>query len=412
MASDADARQPLRGQRDLDQEFRDLEDLVQQLRQSLDELRESQDLARTIRSSVSPDEILEGLLTMLHRILPEPQLGLFLLTGEDFSAVGDPSLALRAALHTLHEDGITRWVLEEKHPIFVPRLDGVDASQSDLLVPLIVMNAGIGVLLVRSLQQEEELTSHQLDLLSFASGQAALALENSRLVAVLEESRRQLQDMIDNAVDLILLVDEECRVTYANAHTECLDEPRERLVGRCLADFVPDPALGRQVLEEIRRGARSLKELVLRNPAHPPERLIHAQLSFTPLGSNYPGNSVCMIILRDLSEQRRLEEQAREAESLKAVMLAAVTVNHEINNPLTAIVGNLFLLRRELGDAATPEMLQRIDLAERSASQIQEVAHKLEQVSAVRRVRYLGDTDMLDIEPRPGQAESAPEDEE
>ena len=44
--------------RDLGQEFRDLEDLVQQLRQSLDELREIQDLARTIRSSVSPDEIL------------------------------------------------------------------------------------------------------------------------------------------------------------------------------------------------------------------------------------------------------------------------------------------------------------------------------------------------------------------
>jgi two-component system NtrC family sensor kinase len=275
----------------------------------------------------------------------------------------------------------------------------MEADQSDLLVPLIVMSTGIGVLLVRSRQHEEELTSHQLDLLSFASGQAALALENSRLVSVLEESRRQLQDMIDNAVDLILLVDEEGRITYANARTEALDEPRERLVGRCLADFVPDPALGRQLTEEIRRGARSLKEVLLRNPVHPPERLITAQLSFTPLGTNYPGNSVCMIILRDLSEQRRLEEQAREAESLKAVMLAAVTVNHEINNPLTAIVGNLFLLKRELGQSATPEMLQRIELAERSAQQIQDVAHKLEQVSAVRRVRYLGDTDMLDIEP-------------
>ncbi|MDP2360243.1 MAG: PAS domain-containing protein [bacterium] len=384
---------------DLGEEFRLLEEKVRQLRESLDELREIQALARTIRSSASPEEILAGLTDILGHVLPAPETGLFLLQGEDLVAVGDPSLGLRHTLHSLQEDGITRWVLDEQRPISVPRLDDASPDCSDLLIPLIVMGTGIGVLLVRSPQLDEDLTSHQMDLLAFAAGQAATALENARLVEHLEDSRRQLQEMIDSASDLILLVDDEGRITYANARTQWLGEPRERLVGRCLPDFARTGEGGSALLGGIQRRERALLELDLCNPALPGLGPVLAQLSLSPLAPTHPSEATCMIILRDLTERRRLEEQAREAETLKAVMLAAVTVNHEINNPLTAIVGNLFLLRRELEGLATPEILQRIDTAERSARQIEAVAHKLEQVSVVRRVRYLGETDMLDIEP-------------
>jgi PAS domain S-box-containing protein len=267
---------------------------------------------------------------------------------------------------------------------------------------------GIGVLLIRSLQQVEELTSQQLDLVSFAAGQAAMALENTRLVTHLEDSRRQLQDMIDSAGDLILLVDDEGRITYANSQSAWLGEARERLVGRCLLDFIEVEEERRGLEDAIHSRRRGLLELTLLNPAVEMEPAL-AQLSLSPLAPTHPSEATSLIILRDLTERRRLEEKAREADSLKAVMLAAVAVNHEINNPLTAIVGNLFLLRRELGEDADPRLLQRIDLAERSARQIEEVAHRLEQVSEVRRVRYLGDTDMLDLSAGPLASAADPE---
>lgn len=390
---------------DLAEEFRRMEEKARQLRDSLDELREIQALARTIRSTSSPEEVLQGLESILAHVLPGPELGLFLMQGDELVPVGDPSLGVRDTLRALQEDGVTAWVLEEQRPISVPRLDEAATEQSDLLVPLIVMSMGIGVLLIRSLQQEEELTSQQLDLVSFAAGQAAMALENARLVSHLEDSRRQLQDMIDSAGDLILLVDDEGRITYANSQSAWLGESRERLVGRCLPEFVLEP-LERQALEDgIRGRLRILLELSLQNPAVAMEPAL-AQLSLSPLAPTHPSEATSLIILRDLTERRRLEEKAREAETLKAVMLAAVAVNHEINNPLTAIVGNLFLLRRELGESADPQWLQRIDLAERSARQIEEVAHRLEQVSEVRKVRYLGDTDMLDLSAGPHEAES------
>lgn len=386
---------------DVGEEFRRLEEKIREQRHSLDELREIQGLARTIRVAGSPEEILGGLAGILGRILPEPELGLFLLQGGELTAVGDPALGIRDTVHNLQEDGIIHWVMDEQRPISVPRLDDASAEQGDLLVPLSVMNVGIGVLLIRSLQLEEELTSQQLELVSFAAWQAAIALENARLLGHLEESRRQLQDMIDSASDLILMVDDEARITYANSRTSWLGEPRERLVGRSLLEFIADAEEGGRLAEAIRLRRRDLMALELRNLAVPGHAAVVAQLSLSPLGPTHPGEATCLIILRDLTESRRAEEQAREAESLKAVMLAAVTVNHEINNPLTAIVGNLYLLRREL-EGQPPGILQRIDLVERSARQIEEVARKLEQVSAVRRVRYLGETDMLDIEPRPG----------
>ena len=395
---------------DVGEEFRRLEEKIREQRHSLDELREIQGLARTIRVAGSPEEILGGLAGILGRILPEPELGLFLLQGEELTAVGDPALGIRDTVHNLQEDGIIHWVMDEQRPISVPRLDDASAEQGDLLVPLSVMNVGIGVLLIRSLQLEEELTSQQLELVSFAAWQAAIALENARLLGHLEESRRQLQDMIDSASDLILMVDDEARITYANSRTSWLGEPRERLVGRSLLEFIADAEEGGRLAEAIRLRRRDLMALELRNLAVPGHAAVVAQLSLSPLGPTHPGEATCLIILRDLTESRRAEEQAREAESLKAVMLAAVTVNHEINNPLTAIVGNLYLLRREL-EGQPPEILQRIDLVERSARQIEEVARKLEQVSAVRRVRYLGETDMLDIEPRPSaqDASAAPD---
>jgi two-component system, cell cycle sensor histidine kinase and response regulator CckA len=215
-------------------------------------------------------------------------------------------------------------------------------------------------------------------------------------VEQLSQSRSQLQEMIDQAPDLILLLDREGRIRYANEQTGLLGEARERLIGRSALDWLGG-AEGRELLlAELAEGRRVLREIELRAPGARRQAL--AQLALSPLPASHAGPAVAMAILRDLTEQRRLEAQAREAEKLKAVMLAAVTVNHEINNPLTSILGNLYMLRRELGAEASPDLLRRIDLAEDSAHQIERVAQQLEKINEIKMVKYLGDMEMLDID--------------
>ena len=85
-----------------------------------------------------------------------------------------------------------------------------------------------------------------------------------------------------------------------------------------------------------------------------------------------------------------------EKERLAAINETAVTVNHEINNPLTAILGNVQLLlmhRKDLDD----ELRNKLNVIEASASKIRDVTQKLLRLTSSRTTEYSSGTNMLDL---------------
>ena len=74
----------------------------------------------------------------------------------------------------------------------------------------------------------------------------------------------------------------------------------------------------------------------------------------------------------------------------------AVAVNHHINNPLTALLGNLQLL--SLKHQELPEdILRRLTIIEESARQISEVTKRLMSVSDAESTEYINGTKMTDF---------------
>jgi signal transduction histidine kinase len=75
----------------------------------------------------------------------------------------------------------------------------------------------------------------------------------------------------------------------------------------------------------------------------------------------------------------------------------AVTVNHEINNPLTAILGNvqLMMLRSNELSAETIAKLQTIEL---SAMRIRDVTQKMMNLREVRSIPYADGSTMIDLD--------------
>ncbi|UCC78751.1 MAG: hypothetical protein JSW64_10770 [Candidatus Zixiibacteriota bacterium] len=85
------------------------------------------------------------------------------------------------------------------------------------------------------------------------------------------------------------------------------------------------------------------------------------------------------------------------SERAAAVTETAVTVNHVINNPLTAILGNTQLLLMNK-DKLSKETVTKLETIEKSAIQIREVTDKLMTIIEPVRKHYASGLEMIDIE--------------
>jgi PAS domain S-box-containing protein len=83
-------------------------------------------------------------------------------------------------------------------------------------------------------------------------------------------------------------------------------------------------------------------------------------------------------VVRDFTERRKLEEAVRQTQKLESVGVLAAGVAHDFNNVLTAILGNVSLVRRRLADLGTPEQIdQLLASAERATNRAADLVKQL-----------------------------------
>ncbi len=83
-------------------------------------------------------------------------------------------------------------------------------------------------------------------------------------------------------------------------------------------------------------------------------------------------------VVRDFTERRKLEEAVRQTQKLESVGVLAAGVAHDFNNVLTAILGNVSLVRRRLADVVRDRQLDDLlDSAERATNRAAELVQQL-----------------------------------
>lgn len=134
---------------------------------------------------------------------------------------------------------------------------------------------------------------------------------------------------------------------------------------------------GRDAPNERLEGFQVGAEDYLTKPFHPPElrARVHVHLR-----------------LRQL--RREIAEDARIATLLSTIS----SVNHEINNPLTAVMGNAELLARSLAKAGDEDNARRAERIVEAVERISGVIHQLRGAKAVAEKSYLGPRTMLDLD--------------
>jgi PAS domain S-box-containing protein len=169
----------------------------------------------------------------------------------------------------------------------------------------------------------------------------------------------------------IVLLDGRGRILYANrAAGGLLGFDIERSEGAPLARFLRDVDWDLVLRLDEGEWSRVLSREVEVN--YPEHRFLAFYV--VPLTLQQPDERGAVVILRDVTRERQTQAENVESERLRAIMLLAAGVAHEIGNPLNSLSIHLQLLRREMEEMAGTEPLRElVDVCRREVERLDRI---------------------------------------
>jgi PAS domain S-box-containing protein len=188
----------------------------------------------------------------------------------------------------------------------------------------------------------------------------------------LQREQEFARRLVESFPDLVIALDHEGRYTFVSPRSrELLGFSPEELIGSSFSEHI-EPHSQREVqafLDAIISGQcanGSTEFLVRRNDSE--ARLFRATAS--PL-MDFSGRIAGVIAAaRDITDSKRMEQQLIQNERLAAMGQMIAGVAHELNNPLTAVLGVTELLRDSTADDAARRQLEIAHRQARRAAQI------------------------------------------
>jgi len=173
------------------------------------------------------------------------------------------------------------------------------------------------------------------------------------LGSALGESDVSLADLLEGTADAVVLIDSDDIVRYWNMGAESMFLfRREEVVGRRVGFIVPEDLLEAGELAWIQARIESEGALTnfLTRRVRKDGVVLPVSLTRTLLKDSQGRTVGSTAIVRDLTEQRRTEEQLHRARGLAILGELAATVAHEIKNPLAGIFATLQIIVRDLDE--------------------------------------------------------------
>jgi PAS domain S-box-containing protein len=194
-----------------------------------------------------------------------------------------------------------------------------------------------------------------------------------------KEMERRFQRIVESAMDGIITVDGSGRVVLLNAAAERIfGVTAAEALGGTLARFLPvkhRETHGRFIEQFGRTGvsSRTMGNLgtISGVRSNGNEFPIEASISHVSVG----GQQYFTVILRDVSERKRLEAQLLQAQKMEGVGRLAGGIAHDFNNLLMAIFNYLALASRKLG--ADHPVTASIGQAQRAAERAADLTRQL-----------------------------------
>src|SRR6266404_3424649 len=187
--------------------------------------------------------------------------------------------------------------------------------------------------------------------------------------------------LVDSFPDLILVLDTDANYTFVSPRCyevlgyDLAETADMKFGGRTHSEDLPKLTALYQDLISGRQSLGSL-ELRVRNKQGEWRRIL---FNFSPLFDENDKIDGVVLSGRDVTDLKRLEEQLIQAEKLAAMGQMLAGVAHELNNPLTAILGVTELVREREG--LDDSMKRQLDLTHRQARRAARIVQNLLEFS-------------------------------
>ena len=199
--------------------------------------------------------------------------------------------------------------------------------------------------------------------------------DRKRAEEALRESEERFRMLVENQGEGVVILDPDENFTFANPAAYSIFGSKDgKLIGRNLREFLNNNqvrVITNQTALRLKNMTSSHEMEFIRKDGE--KRFLH--VTATPLLENDGSVKNILGVFRDITENRRVEDELAKKEKLESIGLLAGGIAHDFNNFLTAILGNISMIKGNFSEVE--DSYRILEDAEKATLQAQNLTRQL-----------------------------------
>lgn len=276
-----------------------------------------------------------------------------------------------------------------------------EGIKSILAIPIRNNTEVIGVMRLLT-DQYRTFTPSEINFAVTVAAEGGSAIEKARtyrkitfLFTQIEEQESFLHTIIDSLWLSLVVVDSSKRVVMANRiFLEMQNLEEKDVLGRRYDALTPwqlSPEENCPVEQVLKHGA----SVAILEKIETDGNTSWFERHLTPITGKNGAVEFVIEAVRDITDQRLLEDEKMERVKLEGVVEMAGTAAHQLNSPLFAAMGAAQLLSCDLTE---DEQVEDMDLIIRNLKKMSELTREMTEVTGFESKDYVGDTRIVQLQ--------------